>query len=172
MPYIDPADYPTPSDLAEPVPLHFIVYGRPQPAGSKRAFPVRRASGALGVSVTDDNPQSRDWKNAVASAAVDARPRFFGPDDGGDLLDGPLVLQIRFTFARPKSHFGTGRNAGVVKPGAPEAHTVRPDCTKLLRAVEDALTGVLWRDDAQVVAQDVRKRYGPHDAAEVVIWPT
>jgi len=31
---------------------------------------------------------------------------------------------------------------------------------KLARAVEDALTGVIWADDAQIVDEVIRKRYG------------
>ena len=41
--------------------------------------------------------------------------------------------------------------------------------TKLVRAVEDALTGLVWRDDAQVVVQTVRKRYGHPERAEVLV---
>lgn len=166
----DPDELPTSSDLAEPVPLTFKVYGRPQPAGSKRAFPIRRATGAIGVAVTDDNPKSRDWKQAVASAGENARASWFGPDDDGELLTGPIRLHVVFMFARPKSHFGSGRNASRVKPGAPVAHCVRPDATKLLRALEDALTGVVWRDDAQIVTQYVHKQYGAQDGAEVTLW--
>jgi Holliday junction resolvase RusA-like endonuclease len=36
---------------------------------------------------------------------------------------------------------------------------VMPDATKLLRGLEDALTGVVWHDDAQIVSQHVEKRY-------------
>ena len=46
---------------------------------------------------------------------------------------------------------------------------MRPDATKLVRAVEDALTGLVWRDDAQVVIQTVRKRYGHPERAEIFV---
>jgi len=39
----------------------------------------------------------------------------------------------------------------------------RPDLTKLIRSVEDALTGILWRDDAQVISQVALKRYAMPD---------
>jgi Holliday junction resolvase RusA-like endonuclease len=145
----------------------FLVYGRPQPAGSKRAFPVRRKNGSIGVAVTEDNPRSHDWKGDVATAAADAMV-------GGPLLDGPLALAILFTLTRPKGHYGTGRNVGVVKPNAPEYPTTKPDATKLLRAVEDALSGIVWRDDAQVVAQEVTKVYCDRtepEGAYIRVWP-
>jgi hypothetical protein len=56
----------------------FFVRGRPQPAGSKRAFPIRRKEGggwiATGkVAVVDDNPKAKGWQAEVAYA--DVRPR-------------------------------------------------------------------------------------------------
>lgn len=161
--------------LVDTVRVAFHVVGRPQPAGSKRAFPIVRKHG-IGVAVTDDNPHARSWKGDVAAAGHEAMARAGGTARGADydqatpLLAGPLGLAVTFTLARPKGHFGTGRNAGAVKASAPFYPTVKPDCTKLLRAVEDALTGVVWRDDAQVVEQSVTKRYGEPEGAAVVVW--
>jgi Holliday junction resolvase RusA-like endonuclease len=76
------------------------------------------------------------------------------------LLEGALLLEATFYRPRPASHFGSGRNAGVLKASAPPFPTVRPDTTKLLRAIEDALKGIWYRDDAQIVDQAVRKRWG------------
>jgi Holliday junction resolvase RusA-like endonuclease len=48
----------------------------------------------------------------------------------------------------------------------------RPDATKLWRPTEDALTGIVWRDDSQIIRQLVRKRYcGPGEVpgAEVLV---
>jgi Holliday junction resolvase RusA-like endonuclease len=86
------------------------------------------------------------------------------------LLEGPLGLAVVFNITRPKGHFGTGRNAGALKDSAPYWPTVKPDATKLLRGLEDALTGVVWRDDAQVVEQAVTKRYAEREGARVVVW--
>lgn len=57
----------------------------------------------------------------------------------------------------------------VGRPSAPHYPAVKPDATKLVRAVEDALTGICWRDDAQIVNQDVRKRYADTGSARVEI---
>ncbi len=148
--------------------LRFTVIGKPQPAGSKRAFAVRKGGVPTGrVAVADDNPAAKSWQAAVAEKAAEAMP---GENGMVGLLDGPLGLAVIFTVRRPAGHYGTGRNAGVVRPSAPEHPTVRPDCTKLLRAVEDAMSGVVWRDDAQVVEQAVSKRYGEPEGAEIVVW--
>jgi Holliday junction resolvase RusA-like endonuclease len=142
--------------------LRFEVIGHPEPAGSKRAFRTKTGK----TVVTDANPQSLGWKTEVAQAAAQAMTRA----DHGALFDGPLGLAVVFTLVRPKGHFGSGRNGGQVKPGAPPFPVVRPDCTKLLRATEDALTGVVWRDDAQVVEQMVTKRYGEPERVQVSVW--
>jgi hypothetical protein len=38
-------------------------------------------------------------------------------------------------------------------------HVVKPDLDKLVRAVGDALTGILYRDDAQIVSLNASKRF-------------
>jgi len=90
---------------------------------------------------------------------------------GRTLLDGPLELHVIFYAPRPKGHYGSGRNSGVLKHHAPAYPIVKPDVTKLLRAVEDAITGICWRDDAQVVVQHAEKRYGEPARAVVAIAP-
>jgi len=77
----------------------------------------------------------------------------------GNLLIGPVYLCIEFVLARRKDHYGTGRNKGILKPSAPKYHLVQPDLCKLTRSTEDALTGVIWKDDSQVVTHSTTKRY-------------
>jgi crossover junction endodeoxyribonuclease RusA len=77
------------------------------------------------------------------------------------------------TFARPKSHLGTGRNAGVVKESAPVWHTTYPDGDKSARAVGDSLTeaGVIV-DDAQIAVWLISKRWcdpGDRPGAEIIV---
>jgi Holliday junction resolvase RusA-like endonuclease len=133
----------------------FTVVGKPEPAGSKRAFKTKSGK----VVVTDDNPHAGSWKGDVSRAAAEIM-------DGDGLLDGPVGLVVIFTMTRPRSHFGKN---GVL-PSAPARPMVRPDATKLLRGVEDALTGVVWHDDGQVVEQSVAKVYGEPAGAQVVVW--
>lgn len=130
-----------------PTSYRLTVFGTAEPAGSKRAF----HRPGLGVRVVDANPKSREWKSLVAQEA--------GKVATG-LLEGPLLLEATFYRPRPASHFGSGRNSGIVKPSAPAFPDTRPDTTKLLRAIEDALQGVWYRDDAQIVTQVVRKLWG------------
>lgn len=128
--------------------VHLQVEGVAQPAGSKRAMKHRTTGRII---VLDDAKGSRGWKTDVAKAA---RAAMSGPP-----LDGPLCLTIDFYLPRPKGHYGTGSNARELRRQAPAYPTVRPDLTKLIRAVEDALTKIVWHDDAQVVQQHAYKLY-------------
>jgi Holliday junction resolvase RusA-like endonuclease len=137
--------------------LRVEVNGIPSPAGSKSGFAI---PGTNRVVIVDAAKRSRGWKNDVADEAARAM--------AGDLWRGPLLVQIVFGFPRPKAHFGTGRNADQVKSSAPHYHVVRPDVDKLSRAVMDALRGVVYADDSQVVCKTVSKQY--EQTARTVIF--
>ena len=135
--------------------IRFFVPGKPATAGSKRAFINRKTGRPI---ITDACKRSREWKDTVATFAIAAMQT-----DGGREMFArgvPLAVSFYFAFLRPKSHFGTGRNANKLKPSAPRLLAIRPDALKLARAVEDALTGILWHDDAQIVREHLSKDYG------------
>lgn len=136
--------------------LRFTVFGAAEPAGSKRAFVVNGRA-----VVTDANRKSKGWKAAVAEKA--------GEVYSGELLDGPLQVVFTFYRPRPASHYGTGRNADKLKPSAPAFPATRPDVLKLARGVEDALTGIVWRDDARIVTEVLRKRWGNPASVEIEV---
>lgn len=136
----------------------FFVPGIPKTAGSKRAFmrPVMRFP-----VIVDDCKRGADWKGDVKAFAVE------------HWTDMPTrdPVRVRFTFSlpRPDCHFGSGKNSGTLKKSAPSYHVKKPDVDKMSRAIMDALTGIVWRDDAQVVAKLVTKDYAPKPGVEVVI---
>jgi Holliday junction resolvase RusA-like endonuclease len=138
--------------------IAFTVPGIAAPAGSKKGFYNAKARRVV---IVDDSKRSRPWKAQVSEAAAEAMT--FNGDDGTSgyrpLLEGPLHLELIFHVNRPKGHYGSGRNADKVKPGAPWAPTVKPDLLKLARAVEDALSGLVYRDDAQIVVETLQKAY-------------
>ncbi len=49
------------------------------------------------------------------------------------------------------------------------AHTSKPDWDNLGKGISDALTGVAWVDDSQVVWANVRKVYGTNPRTEVSV---
>jgi crossover junction endodeoxyribonuclease RusA len=84
-------------------------------------------------------------------------------------LEGPLFVAFTFFQLRPRNHFGTGKNAAILKPSAPRFPAVKPDTTKLIRAAEDALKSICWVDDSQIVHQIGRKVYGDRPGLRIII---
>jgi crossover junction endodeoxyribonuclease RusA len=90
---------------------------------------------------------------------------------GAAPLTGAVAVRIVAVFARPKSHYGTGRNAGVLKDWAPEHYTSAPDGDKIARLVLDALTiAGVYADDGLVAVHRVDKVYGDRPATLVEVW--
>jgi Holliday junction resolvase RusA-like endonuclease len=137
--------------------ISFWVPGIPQPGGSKRAF-VNRKTGR--VIVTEDAKHNKTWRASVAQAAR---------DETTAVLQGPLSVRFEFVFVRPAAHYGKRRGVEYLKPSAPPYPAKRPDASKLTRSTEDALTGILWRDDSQIVTQFATKRYGPQAGALITV---
>lgn len=75
------------------------------------------------------------------------------------LIDGPIQCELLIVVDRPKSHFGTGRNADLLKPTAPRFPETKPDISNVLKLVEDALKSRAFRDDSQIVGLTATKRY-------------
>ena len=83
-------------------------------------------------------------------------------DCGVPTITSPCEVILHFGFQRPKSHYGTGRNATIVKPSAPREVISRAagDIDKLTRMLLDAFTTAgVWTDDALVCEMNVRKHY-------------
>ncbi len=117
--------------------LSFKAYGVAAPKGSARAFMPK---GWKRPVITSDNKSVRGWTDSVRAAAQVAC--------GGTYFLGAVDVSLAFALPRPKSH-------GKKRP----PHTKKPDVDKLGRWILDALTGVIWNDDAQVVRLELVKRY-------------
>jgi Holliday junction resolvase RusA-like endonuclease len=150
--------------------LRIVVYGDPAPQGSKSGGVVRGGppcpvchlrrivwrgkpcpackQGSPIVSMHESSKAVSPWRKAVSAAARQAVKSYDGPLRFP--LDCPVAATMVFTFGRNKGDWGTGRNAGMLRASAPYRHIVYPDLSKLARATEDALTGIVWADDARV----------------------
>jgi Holliday junction resolvase RusA-like endonuclease len=132
----------------------FVVWGTPQPGGSKTSG--RTLDGR--TFVRDSNKKAAPWKDRVEQVAGALMAN-------RELFRGSLSLSVTFYVPRPKSHYGV---KGLLK-SAPKYPITRPDITKLVRPLEDSLTSIVWKDDSQVVTQVARKLYGEPARAEVCI---
>jgi len=118
--------------------IAFTVDGTPAPKGSTRAFVVRGRP-----VVTEDNARTRPWAALVRDAArTSVGPTIAFP------RGVPVRLAATFRLPRPVS-----------LPKRVTTATKKPDLDKLARAIKDALTGVVWQDDSQVVAVEAVKTY-------------
>lgn len=143
-------------------PVCFFVPGVPQPGGSKRGIAVKTKTGKIRAVVVEDAKHNAPWRAVVSLAASE---HFAEP------LRGAISFSFSFVMPRPKHHYGSGRNAERLKPDAPHVHTIPPDVTKLIRSTEDALKGIAWLDDCQVVSQAAGKMYGPRPGCWIRIEP-
>ncbi len=133
----------------------FFIQGTPVPQGSKNGRVVtNKVTGRQFATVYDQaGKRLKDWRKIIHYTAKQKWT--------GEPLEGPVRLVVTIYIKRPKNHYGTGKNADRLKPNAPEHHITTPDRTKLLRAIEDGLTGICWKDDSQVVAGECLKLYAP-----------
>lgn len=134
--------------------ISFTAYGIPAPKGSTKAF---FRPGMRFPVVTEDNEYTRPWAAIVKDAALQAAG---GPGSAINFQSGfPVLLTVTFHMPRPKS-----------LPKKILFHTKKPDLDKLTRAIKDALTGIVWVDDSQVVILKAEKHYTlGRPCAEIVV---
>lgn len=115
----------------------FHVRGLPKSKGSLQPFV------AGGRAVMARSKASESWEQLV---------RFQVQDFVGAPWEGPVSVALTFYLPRPKS-----------LPKRVRQPATRPDIDKLVRAVLDALTGIVFGDDGQVVSLAASKRYATAD---------
>lgn len=132
-----------------------LGHGDPVPQGSKR---IGRAGKFGRPMLLDANAKTKPWRSALAAEAL---AHFKTPELG------VVALYCDFNFTRPKSHYN---KHGALKPSAPMFKKSKPDLDKLLRSVCDALTGIAWRDDSQVVTALPRKLYSDRPGVTLTVY--
>lgn len=143
--------------------ISFDVAGVPAPKGSMRAMLVRGRPMCIPGGSRSNQRELIAWARAVRERAVESVGAH-----GPMYIDAPLEVGLVFRIERPRGHFGTGRNAARLKPDAPEHPHVKPDIDKLARATLDALTGVLYDDDARIAVLTVVKQWGTPGATVTI----
>jgi crossover junction endodeoxyribonuclease RusA len=125
------------------------VRGVPAPQGSKRHI-------GHGIMI-ENSKKVKPWRQDVRAAAIDHYK--------GGIIGRAVEVEIIFLFARPKSHYGTGKNANKLKQKAPEFVTssATGDIDKLCRSTLDGLSakagGTVIKDDSLVVSLKAVKKY-------------
>jgi len=134
-------------------PVVIKVMGEPVPQGSTRAF-VTKSGRPI---ITHSNKNLKEWRQRIATEAQKERPKQWD-------MEQAILLGVDFLMPRPKT-----------LPKKVKEDVKRPDLDKLIRAVLDALTGIYFRDDAQVVQVFAGKRYANKFeavGAQITVIPT
>lgn len=118
-----------------------IVGARPAPQGSKSLMRLRSGRSIM----VESSRMVKPWRSLVANAARDA---------GIAMRDGPVAVSIVTRWTRPASHYGKRglRATAAAYPGY-------ADCDKLARAIFDALAGIAYRNDRQVVRFEISREW-------------
>lgn len=131
--------------------ISFFVPGEPRPQPRPR---FDRRTGRVYSGEHKSTRSVTGWRHAVALKGVEAmRNARLEP------MTGPLSLELEVYMPRPTSHHVANDPARPLKKTAPQYHTTKPDRSNLEKAIEDALNGVTWADDSQVVDGPIRKLY-------------
>jgi Holliday junction resolvase RusA-like endonuclease len=126
--------------------LFLTIPGRPAPQGSKRAFIVNGK-----VNLVEQSKALPAYRKAIAAECL-AQANLWTRQDYA-----PIAVYINFAFKAPRKH---GKY-----PITP------PDVDKLCRAVLDGIgqSGVVWRDDSQVVVIQATKTYSQTERTEIEV---
>ena len=142
------------ANLPMEVVMRFFVQGLPVPKGSTHSFKHKHTGNI--ITMASNAKAQKGWRERIW---WEAKERFAAPTAEA------VGVNVVFLFNRPKGHFGKKG----VRPSAPQYPAVRPDCTKLIRSTEDALTGIAWDDDSQIVTQLGTKRYSQKAGAQITV---
>lgn len=104
--------------------------------------------------------KTKAYQGLVRAAFACAYPKLVpSPLREPSLHEGPVRVEIVAYYRRPKSHYGTGKNAGRIKQSAPVWPLVKPDFDNVEKAICDALNGLAYSDDSQIVDSHFLKVY-------------
>ena len=124
--------------------LSTFIPGLPVAQPRVKATAFAGADGKVRARVYTPQGKVGPWRERVAVLALQGR-------QAGKFTEGPVRLSLRFVFPRPQ------RLVWKKRPMPAEWMTSKPDVDNLAKSVLDAVTGVLFKDDAQLCALTVEK---------------
>lgn len=134
--------------------VEFTVPGQPQ--GKGRPIAGRSFAGHTTLRTPE---KTLAYEGLVAFYAQQAMA-------GRTLIEGPVCISMTLACQIPASWSGRKQRqaqAGEIRP------TTKPDTDNTVKAVFDALNGVVWKDDVQVCELNVSKIYCPTPGVSVYV---
>ena len=119
-----------------------VIPGDAVPQGRPRVVRIG------GRTIAYDPPKSKAYKALVRRYAAQNAPT--------EPLDGAVTLYVQIYRSVPKSWSKKKREAaiaGVIQP------TTKPDVSNIVKGIEDALNGIWYKDDSQIVHEYSMKQY-------------
>jgi Holliday junction resolvase RusA-like endonuclease len=133
--------------------INFEIPGNPIAKGRARAF-------KRGNYIAHYTPEkTANYENLVKLAAMDSM-------QGKQLIECPVKLVVKLFFNIPASWSKKKKFCainGLIRPA------VKPDLDNCSKILCDALNGIVWHDDKQVVELIVTKHYSDKPCAQVSI---
>lgn len=114
--------------------ITFKILGIPVPKGRPRFTRV------AGFVRTYTPLKTHRWEKIVRGQAVSYRPKY--------LWEGPITMSLTFMMPRPKS-----------MPKKVVYHIKKPDLDNLAKSVKDALQGIIYKTDSQIIILNLEKKY-------------
>lgn len=141
------------------------VLGTPAPKGSARAMMIGGRARVIASGSTVNQGKLKAWDVALREAAKLAIGEVMAPP----FVKVPVRLTIEFRMCRPGGHYS--KATGELLKSAPAFPTSKPDSSKLLRATEDTLNGVVFDDDSRIVDTHVRKVFAApgNEGATIIV---
>ena len=125
--------------------MNFIVEGKPQGKARARTFYDKRAGKMR--SITPE--QTRSYEDLIRWSYRAAGGEYYA--------DKTLQVDIQAFYPIPQSYSKAKKNDALNANLRP---TTKPDCDNIIKVVLDALNGVAYYDDKQVVCVSCNKHYG------------
>lgn len=107
------------------------------------------------------NKQAIKYLNYKSAVRLSAQSQY-----KGELIDTPIEVECRFYFSPPKSYTKTKLKQISSKQ---MLYTKKPDVDNLFKGVTDALNGVIYKDDSQIIKATMYKEYSDQDSIIVEI---
>ena len=108
-----------------------------------------------------DPEKSRNYKAYVKLLATQAMK-----EQGFTIIDGPCCLDIMAFFEVPKSKSKKFKERALLGLERP---TKKPDIDNIVKALQDALNGLAYKDDSSIVYLSVAKCYSEIPRVEVIL---
>lgn len=101
-----------------------------------------------------------------ATIDAESRVKAIATAAGVEPIDGPVKLTVRAIYEPPKSWSKKRKQEAL---GAWK--TTKPDADNIFKLIADALNGIAYADDAQIVSERTLKLYGSEAETLVKIEP-